>query len=68
MHRPCFNLLCNKIEKAVGKKKFKSEKYINDLKAKGHSTKESSMLLAAIETSGDYIPGEVKVLAMTLRI
>jgi hypothetical protein len=67
MHRPCFNLLCNKIEKAVGKKKFKSEKYINDLKAKGHSTKESSMLLAAIETSGDYIPGEVKV-AMTLRI
>lgn len=67
MERHCFNLLCKKIEKAVGKKKLKSEQYINNLKEQGTSTPESRMYVAHRATCGDYIPGEVK-LAITLQI
>jgi len=68
MTRPCFRKLCNKIEKAVGKEEFKSEKYIElELKAQGQSTKKGSMFAASQDTSGPYIPGEMK-LALTLRI
>ena len=67
MHRPCFVHLCEKIEKSVGSKVFKSEKYIESMILKGHTNKESSMMIAHIQKNGPYIPGEVKV-AMTLRI
>jgi hypothetical protein len=67
MPKPCFSRLCNKIESVVGRKEFKSEKYIKELKEQGHTTKEGSMYLAHVKKNGDYIPGEVKV-AITLRI
>ena len=65
MERPCFNNLCSKIEKAVGKKNFKSEKYIQDLEKMGFATRESRMFHCHRLTSGDYISGEFKV-AITL--
>ena len=67
MSRPCFNILCTRIETAVGEKEFKSEKYIQGLTELGHTTLESSMCQAAINGIGGYIPGEVKV-AIALRL
>jgi hypothetical protein len=67
MHRACFVHLCEKIERSVGEKEFKSEKYIEKLTMEGHSAKEGSIMAAKLEKTGLYIPGEVKV-AMTLRI
>ena len=67
MHKPCFSRLCNKIESVVGRKEFKSEEYIEELKEQGHTTREGSMYQAHVKSNGDYIPGEVKV-AITLRI
>ena len=67
MKRPCFNALCKKIEKAVGKKNFKSEAYLNELRSQGHTNKVARMYNNSVGTNGEYIPGEVKV-AMTLRI
>ena len=66
MHRPCFYSLCTKIEKAVGREGFKSEKYINNLRNLGHSTRISSMYHACKETAGEWVQGELKV-AITLR-
>ena len=67
MHRACFVHLCEKIERAVGEKEFKSEKYIEKLMRERHSSKEGSMMAAHVKKNGPYIPGEIKV-AMTLRI
>lgn len=67
MSRPCFNLLCAKIEEVVGEKEFKSEAYLERLRSEGHSNKVASMYNNSINSSGGYIPGEVKV-AMTIRI
>jgi hypothetical protein len=67
MTRPLFNKLCNRIEHAVGRKQFKSEAYIEELKKQGYTTKESRMYQAALKTTGDYVSGETKV-AMTLRL
>ena len=67
MHRGCFNDLCNKIEKIVGAKNFKSEKYLGKLKEMGSSTKESCMYNSSVNYTGAYIPGEVQV-AITLRL
>jgi len=67
MHRACFIHLCEKIERSVGEKVFKSEKYIEKLAMEGHLTKEGGMMVANLDKTGPYIPGEVKV-AMTLRI
>ena len=38
MHRPCFNRLCARIEKAVGQKEFKSENYIDRLRSEKNTT------------------------------
>ena len=67
MKRPCFNALCDKIEEAVGREKFQSEAYLNELRSQGHTNKVARMYNNSIGTNGEYIPGEVKV-AMTLRI
>ena len=64
MHRACFVHLCEKIERSVGEKEFKSEKYIDQLAMEGHLTKEGGMMAANLEKTGPYILGEVKV-AMT---
>ena len=61
MHWPCFNNLCQKIEKTVGKKELKSEKYIEKLPKLKCTTQESRMYNAALQNTGDYIPGEIKV-------
>ena len=66
MKRPCFNLLCQKIEKAVGRDVFKSESYIKELRQQGYSTPKSRMYHCACTSIGDYIQGELKV-ALTLR-
>ena len=66
MYRPCFNILCSKIEQAVGETEFKSEKFIEKLRLENRQTPRSRMYFAALKTTGDYIPGEVKV-GMTLR-
>ena len=66
MKRPCFNMLCDKIERAIGKERFKSEKYINELRMLGYSTPRSRMYHCNLHTSGEYIQGELKV-AITLR-
>ena len=67
MHKPCFNALCSRIERAVGEKTFKSERYIENLQKLGNSTQESRMYHAHCKLTGNYIPGEVK-LAITLRL
>lgn len=67
MTRPCFRKLCKKIERTVGPSKFKSESYLEDLKRKGHTTRESSIYNCSLAAHGPWIPGEVK-LAMTLRL
>ena len=67
MTRPCFNKLCARIENAVGEKEFKSETYIDGLKKAKHTSLESSMYHAALNGTGGYIPGEIKV-AIALRI
>ena len=61
MHRPCFNRLCARIEKAVGPKVFKSEKYLENLRNLKSTTPESRMYYAALHTTGEYISGEIKV-------
>ena len=66
MSRPCFKKLCQRIERAVGPKEFKSEAYIQDLKRKKFSTPESRMYHANLKTSGEWLCGEWKV-AMALR-
>jgi len=67
MTRPCFRKLCKKIEISVGREKFKSESYIQELKKMGHSTKKGSIHLASLSSTGEYIPGEMK-LVITLRL
>ena len=67
MSRPCFKKLCRKIEKGVGEKIFKSEKYLDKMKAEGHSTRLGSMHRASQTHSGEYICGEFKV-AIALRL
>ena len=67
MSRPCFKKLCRKIEKGVGEKVFKSEKYLEKLKSEGHSTRLGSMHCASEATTGEYICGEIKV-AIALRL
>lgn len=66
MHRPCFEHLCAKIEKSVGKQEFKSESHIQYLRNIGHATPYSSMYHASRGHSGEWIQGELKV-AITLR-
>ena len=66
MYRQCFNCLCNRIEKAVGEKVFKSEKYLDTLRASGASSPFGRMNHASETSCGSWIPGEAK-LAMTLR-
>ena len=61
MPRPCFNRLCARIERVVGKKEFKSEQYIQKLKEQKFETQESRMFHATTHTTGEYIPGEIKV-------
>lgn len=65
MKRPCFNALCSKIERAIGEKSFRSERYIQKLAKDGNSTPESRMYYANLHSSGTYIPGKVQ-LAITL--
>jgi hypothetical protein len=65
MDQKCFELLCSKIEQAVGEREFKSEKYLDQLY--NSNTKEAQMYRANIKTTGGYISGEVKV-AVGLRI
>jgi hypothetical protein len=67
MSRPCFNKLCREIEKAVGSKNFKSELFLQDLKKQLHSTPESSIYHARLNTVGPDISGEWKV-AVSLRM
>ena len=67
MSRPCFKKLCKKIEKGVGEKAFKSEKFLDKMKEEGHSTVLGSMHRASEATTGDYICGEIKV-AIALRM
>ena len=67
MSRPCFRKLCNKIEKSVGEKVFKSEAYLQELEKQGYTTSEGRMYQAHKETSSGYVPGEFKV-AMSLRL
>ena len=67
MHRACSVHLCEKIERSVVGKVFKSEKCIEKLGLEGPSTKEGNTMLVDIEKNGAYISGEIKV-AMTLRI
>ena len=45
----------------MGEKEFKSETYIQGLKDLGRTTLKSSMYQAALNGTGGYIPGEVKV-------
>ena len=66
MYRQCFNCLCIRIEKAVGEKVFKSEKYLDKLRASGASSPFGRMNHASETSCGSWIPGEAK-LAMTLR-
>ena len=66
MHKPCFNKLCTKIERAVGEDEFRSEKFIEELSNLGNTTKKSSMYNASKSTTGTYLSGEFK-LALTLR-
>jgi hypothetical protein len=67
MTRPCFNKLCKKIERAVGEKQFKSEKYIMALKNQKNSTRESRLYFGRLKTVGPDVSGEWKV-AIALRI
>jgi len=61
MDRDCFAHLCDTLEKTVGRKKFKSEEYLQYLlHAK---TKEGRMYRAHLKTSKGYVSGEVKVAA-----
>ena len=66
MNRQCFRKLCQEIEKAVGKIKFKSESYVNEQRRLRHTTLKSSMFHCNQSTSGEWIQGETKV-AVTLR-
>ena len=53
MHKPCLSRLCNKFEPVIGRKKFKSEKYIEELKEQGHTTREGSIYQAHVKKNGD---------------
>ena len=46
MKRPCSNALCSRIERAIGEKSFRSERYIQKLAKDGNSTPESRMYYA----------------------
>ena len=66
MYKPCFYLLCTRIERVVGQDAFKSDDYLENLELLGHSTPRSSVYQATMRSSGHYISGEIKV-ALTLR-
>ena len=66
MNRPCFHMLCDKIERTIGRDEFKSEKYIKELRALKYATPKSRIYHCACRSGGDYIQGELK-LALTLR-
>ena len=66
LYRPGYNRLCTRIKMTVGERAFRSEDYIEELRAAGTMTPASRMYYASLHTTGEYISGEIKV-CLTLR-
>jgi hypothetical protein len=67
MSRPCFQKLCDTIERNVGENLFCSETYIKETLCGNTAGKLASIFRAHEVTSGGFICGEVRV-AITLRL
>ena len=68
MSRNCFKHLCNRIERNVGDHVFKSEEFLQQLKAgRLGEEKQRKMFHAHEKSTGGFISGEIK-LALTIRL